>query len=45
MNRFAMGGMMGFALGSGLMMMPAGRAISRDVKRKLQTAKKWVKSM
>ena len=45
MNRFALGGMMGFALGAGLMMMPAGRAISRDVKRKLQTAKKWVKSM
>ena len=45
MNRFAMGGMMGFALGAGLMMMPAGRAIRRDVKRKLQTAKKWVKSM
>lgn len=36
---------MGFALGAGLMMMPAGRAIRRDMKRKLQMAKKWVKSM
>lgn len=44
-NRFALGGMMGFALGAGLMMMPAGRAISRDMKRKMQAAKKWVKSM
>ena len=45
MNRFALGGMMGFALGAGLMMMPAGRSIRRDMKRKLQMAKKWAKSM
>ena len=36
---------MGFALGAGLMMMPTGRAIRRDMKRKLQMAKKWAKSM
>ena len=45
MSRFAMGSAMGFMLGAGLMMMPAGRAIRRDMKRKLQMAKKWAKSM
>ena len=45
MKGMAAGGLLGLTVGAGLMMMPAGRAIRRDMKRKLQMARKWVKSM
>ena len=45
MNRFALGGMMGFALGAGLMMMPAGRALRRDAKHAAGKVRRWLRSM
>lgn len=45
MMKFAVGSAMGFMVGAGLMMMPAGRAVRRDAKKKVGMVKKWLKSM
>ncbi len=45
MTKFAVGSAMGFMVGAGLMMMPAGRAMRRDAKRKVGMVKKWLKTM
>lgn len=45
MTKFAFGSAMGFMVGAGLMMMPAGRVVRRDAKRKVNLVKKWLKSM
>ncbi|MGN0778276.1 MAG: hypothetical protein ACI4MJ_03935 [Aristaeellaceae bacterium] len=45
MTRFAMGSAMGFMLGAGLMMMPAGRAIRRDAKHAVCKMRRWLRSM
>lgn len=43
MGKFAVGGAMGFMLGAGLMMMPAGVQLKRDIRRKTNTVKRWAK--
>lgn len=45
MSRFALGGAMGFMLGAGLMMAPAGREIRRDVRHAAAKMRRWVRSM
>lgn len=45
MTKFVMGSAMGFMLGAGMMMMPAGRTIKRDVKRGASMVKRWMRSM
>lgn len=45
MGKFAVGSAMGFMLGASLMMMPAGMQLKRDLKRKKNAMKHWIKSM
>ena len=45
MGKFAIGSAMGFMLGASLMMMPAGTQLKRDLKRKKNAMKHWIKSM
>lgn len=45
MGKFAVGSAMGFMLGASLMMMPAGMQIKRDLKRRKNMMKHWIKSM
>ena len=45
MSRFAMGSAMGFMLGAGLLMMPAGRALRRDAKHAAGKVRRWLRSM
>ena len=42
MNKMAVGGAMGLAMGIGLMMMPA---MNRMIRRDVNKMKKWMKSM
>lgn len=44
MGKLAVGSAMGFMLGAGLMMMPAGMQLRRDMKRKKNAMKRWAKS-
>lgn len=45
MGKFAIGSMMGFMMGAGLMMMPAGNVIRRDMKKKKNAMKHWIRTM
>ena len=45
MSRFAMGSAMGFMLGAGLMMAPAGREIRRDMRHAAYRMRRWLRSM
>lgn len=45
MSKFALGGAMGFALGAGLMMAPAGREIRRDVRHAMGKMRRWIRNM
>lgn len=45
MNKFAMGSAMGFMLGAGMMLMPVGGQLRRDVKRKTNMVKRMLKKL
>lgn len=45
MTRFALGSAMGFALGAGLLMAPAGREIRRDVRYAMGKMRRWIRRM
>lgn len=43
--KFVFGGAMGFVMGMGVMMMPAGRAIRRDVHHGMSYVRRWLREM
>ncbi len=45
MLKFVFGGAMGFAMGMGVMLMPAGRAIRRDVHHGMHCLRRWMRDM
>ncbi len=45
MFKLMMGTMVGFAVGMGMMMTPAGRSIRRDVHRGACAMKRWLRTM
>lgn len=45
MSRFAIGSAMGFMLGAGMMMMPAGKEIRRDVRYMAGKMRRWMRNM
>lgn len=45
MNKLMIGSAMGFMMGVGLMMLPVGKTIQKDVKMGVNKAKKVVKDM
>ncbi|MBQ8200237.1 MAG: hypothetical protein IJZ74_00565 [Clostridia bacterium] len=45
MNKLMIGSAMGFMMGVGLMMMPVGKTIRKDVQRGMNKAKQVVKDM
>lgn len=45
MNKLMIGSAMGFMAGVGLMMMPVGRTIRKDVQKGMTKAKQMMKSM
>lgn len=45
MGKMAVGGAMGFMLGAGMMMTPAGRSMRREMRRTACMMKRWLRSM
>lgn len=45
MSKFAIGSAMGFMLGAGLMMMPCGEQLRRDMTRKTHCMKRMLKKL
>ena len=43
MNRFAMGGAMGFLIGAGIMMMPASSKLKRTMKKEAEKMKRIIR--
>ncbi len=45
MNKLMIGSMMGFVMGVGLMMMPTGKTLRKDMQKGMEKAKKMVQDM
>ena len=45
LSKFAMGGAMGFMLGAGLMLAPAGRGLRRDARRMAGKMRRMMRTM